>query len=172
MPVSARFHHIGMTVSNLEKSLEFYRDVFGLEPGMTFRIQAGPTTAAALGLPEHVQRTVLIPVGNVVLELLEITPRRHEFDGRQDDIGYAYPCFEVDDLDEVYRTLTAKGYEIHAEPSVTGGDSAVAGSKFCVLKDPDGKNIELIQTGPGFTLEVLRAGVAAGASLDAPIVLG
>jgi catechol 2,3-dioxygenase-like lactoylglutathione lyase family enzyme len=172
MTVSVRMHHVGITVSNLERSLAFYRDAFGLEPGMTFQITSGPAQAAALDLPEHRQRVALMPVGDVVFELIEFTPTRREFDMRQDDVGYAYVCFEVEDLDEVHARLTERGLKFNSGPMESGDHEPVAGSKFCVLKDPDGKNIEFIQIGPGLSMEALRRGVASGATLDNPYVLG
>jgi catechol 2,3-dioxygenase-like lactoylglutathione lyase family enzyme len=162
MSVRARFHHIGITVGDLDRTLEFFRDAFGFEPAMTFAITAGEERTIALGLPPHRQRVALIPVGDVVLEFLEIRPTRRECDTRQDDIGYAYPCFEVDDLDDTYRRLVAKGYEFNSAPMVSHNDGPPAGSKFCILKDPDGKNIELMEVGPGLRSEALHAAAAAG----------
>jgi hypothetical protein len=71
--------------------------------------------------------------------------RRASYDGRQDDVGYACPCFQVEDIDAAYREWTSKGYTIHAEPQVTP-DGPVEGSKFMILKDRDGKNIEIVET--------------------------
>jgi hypothetical protein len=53
LAIGVKFHHIGITVSNLERTLEFFEDAFGLVTGMALRVHAGPKTAIALGLPEH-----------------------------------------------------------------------------------------------------------------------
>jgi catechol 2,3-dioxygenase-like lactoylglutathione lyase family enzyme len=169
--VPVRVHHIGITVSNLDRSLEFYRDVFGLDPGMIFNITSGPRQAAALDLPEHTQRVALMPVGDFVVELIEFTPTRRDFDMRQDDVGYAYMSFGVNDLEEVYARLTERGLKFNSEPMVSADIEPVAGSKFCILKDPDGKNIEFIQIGPGLSIESLRAGAARGDAQERPYVL-
>jgi catechol 2,3-dioxygenase-like lactoylglutathione lyase family enzyme len=166
-----RLHHIGITVSNLERSLDFYRAAFGLDPGMTFEITSGPRQAAALDLPEHRQRVALMPIGDFVVELIEFIPTRRDFDMRQDDVGYAYMAFGVDDLEAVYARLTERGLKFNSEPIVSADIEPVAGSKFCILKDPDGKNIEFIEVGPGLSIEALQAGAARGDAQRHPYVL-
>lgn len=171
MAINVKFHHIGITVTSLERTLEFFEDAFGVVPGMALQVHAGAKTAKALGLPEHEQRVALLAVGDVILELIEFHPvRRGTYDGRQDDVGYAYPCFEVEDIDKAYREWTDKGYTIHAEPQVTL-DGPVAGSKFMVIKDPDGKNIEIVETGEYLVASNIHAGEGS-ASLDDPVILG
>jgi catechol 2,3-dioxygenase-like lactoylglutathione lyase family enzyme len=67
MSVQARFHHIGITVGDLDRTLEFFRDAFGFEPAMTFHITTGEERTVALGLPPHRQRVALVPVEGAVL---------------------------------------------------------------------------------------------------------
>ena len=172
--MKVRFNHVGITVRNLERSLAFYRDIFDLEPGMTFHVTAGPVLQESLRLPAHTQRIALIPIDDVMIELIEFTPNRREnFDGRQDETGYAYVSFEVDDLDALYERLSAKGVEFTAPPRVAPDHYPVSGSKYAFVKDPDGKNIELVQMGPDMHVSRIHAAAAAGpATLDAPIVMG
>lgn len=171
MPVSVKFNHVGITVSNLERSVEFYKDAFGLEAGMVFDITAGPEVAASLDLPEHHQRVALIPIGAVVLELIEMDPASPRTP-TQDEIGYTYISFAVDDLDEVHARLAAKGYKWNSQPVSASDHKPVADTKYCILKDPDGKNIEIMQVGPGLATSEIQAGADAGASLDDPYVIG
>ena len=172
--MKVHFNHVGITVRNLDTSLEFYRDMFGLEAGMTFHVTAGTNLQQSLRLPEHTQRIALLPIDDVVIELIEFTPtRREEFDGRQDDTGYAYISFQVDDLDALYERLSAKGVEFTAPPRIAPDHHPVSGSKYAFAKDPDGKNIELVQMGPGMHVSKIHAAAAAGpATLDAPIIMG
>ena len=54
-------HHIGIAVADLQRSIEFYRDLFGLEPGPII-------------VREDLNvRGCFIPVGDTNLELLEGT---------------------------------------------------------------------------------------------------
>jgi catechol 2,3-dioxygenase-like lactoylglutathione lyase family enzyme len=166
-----KFNHVGITVSNLERSLEFYSDAFDLDPGMLFDITAGPQVAASLALPEHHQRVALIPMGDVVIELIEMDPSVPTAPS-QDQVGYTYMSFEVDNLDEVYERLTAKGYRWNSEPVNASDHKPIAGTRYCILKDPDGKNIEMIEVGAGLATPAIQAAAKAGAALDAPYVIG
>jgi catechol 2,3-dioxygenase-like lactoylglutathione lyase family enzyme len=171
MSVRVKFNHVGITVSDLERSLEFYRDAFGLDPGMLFDITAGPEVAESLALPEHHQRVALIPIGDVVLELIEMDPSAATTP-TQDQVGYTYISFEVDNLDEAYERLTAKGYQWNSKPVNASDHKPVAGTRYCILKDPDGKNIEMMEVGPGLRTPAIQVAAEAGVSLDAPYVIG
>jgi catechol 2,3-dioxygenase-like lactoylglutathione lyase family enzyme len=167
--INVRFNHVGITVSNLERSLEFYSDVFGIEAGMLFDITAGAEVAESLALPEHKQRVALLAIDDIVIELIEMTPSR-VVDPRQDQVGYTYICFEVDDLDDVYHRLDARGYTWNSAPRTAGDHQPVAGSKYCILKDPDGKNVEIMQVGPGLRTERIREASRTGRP-EGPYVL-
>lgn len=169
LPIKAAVHHVGITVSNLERAIEWYSKVFGLKPGLSLEV-SGPGGEATLRLPPHIHRAVLLPIGNFVIELLEFIPTRKPMEMRQDDVGYVYVCFEVDDLDEVYKRLTAEGIDFHTEP-LLAEEGQLAGSKFCVMRDPDGKTFEFIQPGPGMSASALHIAADKGVAVDDPIVM-
>jgi catechol 2,3-dioxygenase-like lactoylglutathione lyase family enzyme len=169
MTESVTVHHVGITVSNLEAAVKWYGTAFGLKPGLALEV-SGPGGSKILRLPEHIHRAVLLPVGDFAIELLEFIPTRRPFDGRQDDVGYVYICFEVDDLDAVYARMSAAGYDFHSEPQLAD-EGQIAGSKFCVMRDLDGKTIEFIETGPGMKHQALHDAAEKGVSLDDPLIM-
>jgi catechol 2,3-dioxygenase-like lactoylglutathione lyase family enzyme len=57
IPVS--LHHVGITVSNLERSLVFYRDAFGLTPAFTTDVY-GPGVAEMVQVPNAHFRIALV----------------------------------------------------------------------------------------------------------------
>lgn len=172
MAVSVNFHHIGITVSNLERTVTFLEDAFGLKPGMYLDIDSGPDTAEALALPIHKQKVALVSVGQVIMELIEFSPvRKDRLETRQDDVGYAYPCFSVEDIDAAYDELTGKGYTINSKPQYGPEEGPVAGTRFMILKDPDGKNIEIVETGQHLVADNITRGEAT-ADPSNPVVLG
>lgn len=170
LPVPVIFHHVGITVSNLERAVAWYGAVFGLKPGLSLEV-SGPAASRQLRLPDHIHRAALLPVGNFAIELLEFIPTRRAFDGRQDDVGYVYICFVVDDIEQVYKRLSAAGIDFHTPPVYAGDEGQIAGSKFCVLRDPDGKTIELIEMGPGMRVDALHRAANAGVRLDRPQIV-
>ena len=172
MAESVRVHHCGITVSNLERAVDWYSTAFGLKPGLILEV-SGPSGEKVLRMPPHTHRAALLPVGNFAIELLEFIPKGKDFSGRQDDVGYVYLCFEVDDLDGVYERMSQAGYDFHTPPMI-GEEGQISGSKFCVMRDPDGKTIEFIETGPGMTAEALHKASEKGVrytSFEDPLVM-
>ena len=172
MAESIKVHHCGITVSNLEEAVEWYSTAFGLKPGLILEV-SGPSGEQVLRMPTHTHRAALLPVGDFEIELLEFIPRGQEFKGRQDDVGYVYMCFEVEDLDAVYERMSKAGYDFHTPP-MRGEEGQIAGSKFCVMRDPDGKTIEFIETGPGMTAQALHKAAKKGVrytTFDDPLLM-
>ena len=169
LPIPVTFHHVGITVSNLERAVEWYSKVFGLKPGVALEV-SGPSGERVLRLPPHVHRAALLPVGDFAIELLEFIPTRKAMEMRQDDVGYVYICFAVDDLEDVYQRLTAEGIDFHTEP-LYAEEGQIAGSKFCVMRDPDGKTIELVELGPGMHVPELHRAAQAGVDLSDPLIM-
>ncbi len=170
LPVPVTFHHVGITVTNLERAIEWYGKVFGIKPAFSLTV-SGPSAERTLRLPAHIHRAALLPVGRFAIELLEFEPtRRPKGEMRQDDVGYVYICFAVEDLDDVYARLTAEGIDFHTEP-LYADQGQIAGSKFCVMRDPDGKTIELVELGPGMHVPELHKAADAGIDLSDPLIM-
>jgi catechol 2,3-dioxygenase-like lactoylglutathione lyase family enzyme len=136
-------HHIGIPVRDLDRSLDWYRELFGFEAEF---IQG----AEGNGLDEIVQlsdaklRMAFIRLPNVLLELLEYErPVGLDFDRRNCDIGAIHVCFEVDDIREVHRRLHEHGISFTTPPIAQEG--AIAGHQICYFRDPDGIQLELWQ---------------------------
>ena len=71
-------HHASFAVSNMDKSIAFYRDIIGMkltwdskEAGVVFE---GPVSDAVTGCPGTKQRIAFLALGNDILELVEYTP--------------------------------------------------------------------------------------------------
>lgn len=170
LPIKATFHHVGITVTNLERAMEWYGKVFGIKPAFSL-IVSGESGERVLRMPPHVHRAALLPIGDFAIELLEFEPTRNpKGQMRQDDVGYVYICFAVEDLDDVYARLTAEGIDFHTEP-LHADEGQIAGSKFCVMRDPDGKTIELVELGKGLEVPELHKAADAGFDLSNPLIM-
>jgi catechol 2,3-dioxygenase-like lactoylglutathione lyase family enzyme len=170
LPIKATFHHVGITVTNLDRAIEWYGKVFGIKPSFSLTV-SGSMGEQVLRLPPHVHRAALLPIGPVASELLEFEPTRNSKGKmRQDDVGYVYICFAVEDLDYVYKRLTAEGIDFHTEP-LHAEEGQIAGSKFCVMRDPDGKTIELVELGSGMRVPELHKAADEGFDLLNPLVM-
>ena len=92
-------HHIGMAVADLETSMEFYRGLFGLEPGPII-------------VREDLNvRGCFIPVGDTNLELLEGTSPDSTITIHinQRGEGLHHVCFEVGEIADKLKNLEALG---------------------------------------------------------------
>src|SRR5436309_2855565 len=94
--------HVGIPVANIERSLEFYRDVFGVEADFVAEGR-GPELSAAVGVADTDLAFAFLRIGDDVLELLEYrNPRGRVYDRRSCDVGAVHIAFEVADIDEAY----------------------------------------------------------------------
>ena len=136
--------HAGIVVSDLERSLAFYRDLLGLRVEVD-QVEHGEFVETILGLPGVRVRTVKLAAkeGPTLLELLE-------FDGLSltagepadlRRIGPTHSALTVDDLDRLYRRLHSAGVRFVSPPRTSAdGRARVA---FCA--DPDGAMLELVE---------------------------
>jgi len=140
-------HHTGYTVSDLERSLVFYRDLLGCEVVATQEKQGG-YLAAIVGYPDaHVRMAHLrAPSSDHVIELFQyLSPRsdRHPLEPR--NVGTAHLCFIVEDLQETYDRLRAAGVDSFVSPPIEVDTGINTGGRALYLRDPDGIPVELFQ---------------------------
>ena len=151
---SGSFHiiaadHTGITVTNLERSLAFWRDVLGFE--LSHRAhQTGELAAEITGVPgAEISLAVLkTPTGHKI-ELLEYfapADRKH-FAPRPCDVGSVHIALTVDDLDAVLSAIGPFGWKVAGEPqTLTSGPNA--GRRVVCVRDGDGTTIEFMQPPP------------------------
>jgi len=137
-------HHVGIPVRNLERSLAWYRDLFGIEPDFTVEAE-GDDTSAAVQLEDARITAAFLTVGNTILELLEYHhPRGEDFSLRNCDVGAVHVCLEVESVDAAYERLRSSGAEFSAAPA-TIPEGPLAGHRFAYFRDPDGVQFELFE---------------------------
>lgn len=141
-------HHFGLTVSNLDRSLEFYERMFGLVPEFIARGD-GDELSAAVGVPNAKLNFAFLRLGDATVELLEYENERQlDYGKRNCDVGAPHLCFDVPDIDLAYAELRDKGGDFYSEP-LRIADGPLAGCAFAYLRDPDGLTLEIFQTAPG-----------------------
>jgi glyoxylase I family protein len=141
--------HTGFTVTNLERSLAFWRDVLGFE--LSHRThQTGELASEITGVPgAEISLAVLKGYGHKIelLEYLAPTDRKKHVDLRPCDVGSVHVALLVDDLDAVLNTIAASGWKAAGKPqTLTSGPNAGKGVVY--VRDPDGTTIEFMQPPP------------------------
>lgn len=135
--------HTGIVVSNMERSLGFYRDILGLKVVKDF-IEKGKYIDSISGLLETRLRMIkLITDNGSMIELLQYIshPRQPPVKSRIYDLGCSHIAFTVDNIDNEYKRLLEKDVKFNCPPCVS--PDGYAKVTFC--HDPDGTNIELVE---------------------------
>src|SRR5467141_2162326 len=138
--------HTGITVSNLERSLAFWRDVLGFELSHTAH-QTGEMAEQITGVADaEIRLAVLRAPGGHKIELLEYLapPDRKRLALKPCDVGSVHVALLVDDLDAVLESIAASGWKAAGKPqTLTIGPNA--GKRVIYVRDPDGTTIEFME---------------------------
>ena len=142
--------HVGITVSNIENSIKFYRDILGL----TLKGQAvmeGKETDALFAMNNcKVKIAYLNGSDNIMsppIELLEFVNNKTIKDKPQlNKISISEICFRVDNIEKVYKHLIDNNVEYLSEPQEFDFTAyGFSKSKALYFKDPDGIILELME---------------------------
>ncbi|UZO80088.1 VOC family protein [Aquimarina sp. ERC-38] len=141
--------HIGIPVSNLVKSIEFYKEFLGGK--ILFQNEmVGEGFSKGTKVPNAACKFAMIEIKNTIIELIEYTnPIGKPFRQNNNDVGAIHIAFEVDDIQETYKNLSEKGYQFNAEPyTFKEKDKAedIVGASFAYLNDPDGIQLEIFES--------------------------
>jgi catechol 2,3-dioxygenase-like lactoylglutathione lyase family enzyme len=143
--------HIGLTVTDLERSLGFYRDHLGLE--LVDRWVADePRVGETIGAPGAELKVALLRLPNTraYLELTEYASGGGTaIDPLHGNPGSCHVAFYTDDMDETWATLEAAGSENQGDgiTPIVGG--VFDGGKAIYCTDPDGIRVEFLE-GPAY----------------------
>src|SRR5438876_11912615 len=111
--------HTGITVSNLERSLAFWRDVLGFELSHTAH-QTGEMAREITGVAgAEIKLAVVKAPGGHKIELLEyLAPaeRKRRVDLRPCDVGSVHVALLVDDLGAMLERIAASGGKAAGNP--------------------------------------------------------
>jgi lactoylglutathione lyase len=146
VPSVTGFFHGGITVSDMDQSITFYRDGLGLEPAFD-RVLEADYLRTVLALPLTSIRAVYLHIpGGGFVELLEYRGvERLPAASRPCDPGAGHLCLYVEGIDEIWERMRGMGYQSRsgAPVDITAGPNA--GARSIYLLDPDGYPIELFQ---------------------------
>jgi lactoylglutathione lyase len=152
------FGHVGVQVSDLERSRTYYRDVIGLTE-IEHLVRDEPYLEQVTGYPGVTLAISLLrePSSGTILEVLEYRGvERTPIDPATANPGTGHMCFVVDDVDAVYARALAAGHGA-VNPPVTPTAGRWIGGRIVYLLDPDGFRVELVQPGPAAVTQATRS---------------
>jgi catechol 2,3-dioxygenase-like lactoylglutathione lyase family enzyme len=144
-------HHAGVSVSDLDRSLTFYRDVLGLEVFVVAE-RTDETIGQIVGYPGAKIKLAFcgVPGDSARVELLQyLEPTGAANDGETFRPGSGHVCFRVDDIQTHFEQLVAAGYMPRSSAPVTILQGPNTGTKALYVRDPDGNTVELSEPPPG-----------------------
>jgi catechol 2,3-dioxygenase-like lactoylglutathione lyase family enzyme len=144
---SHQLTHIGICVSQLERSVRFYRDVLGFEEVSRLEMQ-GAVTERLLDIAGGALQAVYLKLGGTVIELLYYPAAGHiavEVPRPMNRLGLSHISLSVADPDAVAQAIAHNGGTIldrtrFAHEGVT---------RALFVTDPDGMRIELVRARSG-----------------------
>lgn len=142
------FSHLGICVSDLERSVAFYCDGLGFERAEAHEV--GAEFGALMELDGlRLRSQFLRGPGGVALELLAFASPAPTGDGRRrplNALGLTHLSVRVDDVDAVAARLVALGGAV-VDGTRTTIPTGGRPLDFVYLTDPDGVRIELMDLG-------------------------
>ena len=146
------FSHCGITVSDFNRAVKFYWDVFGCPlVGVAdtpsdrvrtfFQVPADPSTEVGAGAPACKIGWIRVPGGGV-LEIFEFQPQQPPIPIPWNRVGLTHISFNVRNLQGWYDYLVAKGVQCVSRP-----ERSPRGHSFFFVRDFDGNLIEMMDLG-------------------------
>ena len=124
----AKIIHAMIRVLELERSLKFYRDAFGLE------------VSQKLDFPDFALVYLRNPENDFEIEL---TLNKGRTEPYTHGTGYGHVAVCVDNLDAEHARIKARGIAANDIKEFKEGDRLIA--RFFFMQDPDGYKIEVLQ---------------------------
>lgn len=144
---------IGMTVSEMDRSVGFYSKVLSFEKVSDIEVSGSPYDQLQ-GLPKPRMRVVRMRLGDEFIELTEyLDPRGRPIpaDSRSNDHWFQHIAIVVSDMDKAYQHLRAHRVQhVSTGPQrIPDSNKAAAGIRAFYFRDADGHNLEVIYFPPG-----------------------
>jgi catechol 2,3-dioxygenase-like lactoylglutathione lyase family enzyme len=139
---------VGMTVSDMDRSVEFFSKVLSFEKVSEIEV-AGSEYERLQGVFGARLRVARMKLGDEIIELTEYLAAKGRpipVDARSNDQWFQHIAIVVSDMDKAYQQLRAhKVQHTSTGPQrIPDWNNAAAGVKAFYFKDPDGHNLELI----------------------------
>lgn len=148
--MTGQIYHVGLTVSDMDRSIAFYRDVLGL----TFQgelLMDGPETEAMFQRKNCRARVAYLngseKIGMPPVELIQFVDvdiKKQSADLFTTSVSEL--CFYTEDIEAVYQNLQSHQVDCLSSPQVFDFTADGFGrSKAFYFRDPDGIILEMMQ---------------------------
>ncbi|WP_418284302.1 VOC family protein [Halorubrum sp. DTA46] len=131
-------HHVGVTVSDLDRAVDFYTETFDLDVVAEFSV-AGEAFSEAVAVDDAAAEFAHLDAGDAIVELVAYEPEGEPMpEAELNRPGATHLGLSVDDVEDFYIDL-ADDVETLSPPQTTA-----SGTTVLFLRDPDGTLIEVL----------------------------
>ena len=159
------FSHIGICVTDLDRSIRFYTEVFGFV--VLYQLDFENNEVAATMEQEGTFRSAMLIRDDIRVELLQWVDVETTGTGQRKpmtELGFTHLSFRVEDVDGLTDAIVAAGGQlVESTRTVLGDVEDPTSGRFIYLTDPDGTRIELMQNVPDLS-GISAADIAAAAA--------
>ena len=134
--------HFNLTVSDLDRSVDFYERAFGFEVDRRFETES-PTIAQLSRFDRLNMKMAILTKGTTRMGLLQYLTPLAATDVRlgMNDVGASILVFNTDDVRKDYERLSEMGVEFKTAPMADPQAGIVAAQGL----DPDGVTFEIVE---------------------------
>jgi catechol 2,3-dioxygenase-like lactoylglutathione lyase family enzyme len=135
-------NHVALSTHDIDRLSTFYADLVGREVSRTAEFGNNPLLDKVTGLENTQVKAAWIKGENQTLEILQyLSPATVARTAERPiyELGWAYCCFEVVDIEGEYKRIKALGAHFVTPPRIFNG------TKLCFARDPDGNLFALLE---------------------------
>lgn len=144
-------HHFSFSVTNMDRTIEFYTKVLGVILQSRGRNKYDTLGTALFGKKWGINQQhadlelAVMNIGGTRVEFIEYkNPPAQAYHKNPSIAGSAHLAFNVDNIEETRRKLEEAGVEFHSSIN-TYMELGKIEWKWCYFRDPDGIVLELVQ---------------------------
>lgn len=137
------WHHVAVSVRDLEKVLHFYRDLLGFEVDWERPQYAGDAFSNVVDMKDAEAHIVMLKGHGTRIELFHYkkpSGQKREGEDSQCNFGITHFTFSVKGLHEIYENLLKEGVRFNCSPQ-----NLRPGVWATYMRDPEGNTIELVE---------------------------
>jgi catechol 2,3-dioxygenase-like lactoylglutathione lyase family enzyme len=143
--MAGSFHHVAITVTDLDRSIQFYSDLMGMNLEWRMDHRRSEALEKVVGLKDVDVSYAMLSGWGGRIELFQYhSPPGHPFsvDKPVCDKGITHVAFQVDAIDSIYEKLLSQSVRFNSPPQTIR-----PGVRVAYFHDPDGIVLELIEYG-------------------------
>ncbi|MET3960999.1 glyoxylase I family protein [Marmoricola sp. OAE513] len=142
------FSHIGIGVSDLERSVRFYSEVFGF--AQLYQLDFENNEVAATMEQEGTFKSAMLIRDDVRIELLQWVDVPTSGGGKSPmtRLGFTHLSFRVEEIDDLTEAVVAHGGAVHPQTLSYVGPEGSPQTGLLYYTDPDGTRIEVMTNVP------------------------